>query len=87
MIFFCFQEYGFEDNKKSANLFESVIGKVIKMIKDSMKRFQSVISTFKDNSVKDIFNDLVESVDTMPDKVGHIPIVQYSNTALLTLYL
>ena len=65
-----FQEYGFQDVKKAAELYDKVVKGVYEKIKTIVNNFHAVITSFKKHNPREIFQDLVDSIKNMPDKVS-----------------
>ena len=64
-----FKEYNYEEIQKFAELYKKVVNTVIKTIKDAVKSFQSLVTTFKNTQFSDIIKDLIESVKQLPRNV------------------
>ena len=65
-----FQEYGFQDVKKVAELYDKVVKGVYEKIKTIVNNFHAVVTSFKNYKPREIFQELVDSIKNMPDKVS-----------------
>ncbi|KAK2165040.1 hypothetical protein NP493_1368g00013 [Ridgeia piscesae] len=66
------KEYGYDQIQKFAELYDTVVNTVVTTIKDAVKSFKNLVSTFKNTDFSDIIDNLIESVKQLPRKVFNL---------------
>lgn len=73
------QEYGFDDLKSLADIYNNNIKKIIDLVKNSIKTFRELISSWKNHNSGSIIDDFVESVKALPKDVTNLRKVYVSH--------
>ncbi|KAK2165104.1 hypothetical protein NP493_1383g00012 [Ridgeia piscesae] len=66
------KEYDYDQIQKFAELYDTVVNTVVTTIKDAVKSFKNLVSTFKNTDFSDIIDNLIESVKQLPRKVFNL---------------